>query len=108
MRYEYVASRIDESLMPGESAILIISENHGIQFPSDIEVFYVAPRALNELHKWIENWISNSQAQVSQSENNGEGEPKTDDARQAFIKRVAEEEDERDYDDVEDEDEVEE
>ena len=59
-RYEYVASRINESLMPDESAVLVISQNHGIQFPSDIEVFYVAPRALNDLHKWIDNWVRNS------------------------------------------------
>ena len=35
----------------------------------------------------------------------GEGEAEPDAARQAFIKRIADEEDERDYDDVGDEDE---
>ncbi len=52
-RYEYIASRINETLGEDNAAILFIRENHRIQFPSDIEVFSVAPPALDEIHRWL-------------------------------------------------------
>lgn len=53
MRYEYIANRINETLGEDNSAILFIRENHRVQFPSDIEVFSVAPPALDEIHRWL-------------------------------------------------------
>ena len=52
-RYEYIASRIDSTLKKDESAILIIGEGHRVQFPGDIQVFYIAPPALDELKRWV-------------------------------------------------------
>jgi hypothetical protein len=52
-RYELVAKRIDETLGPEEAGLLFASEDHRIQFPSDIKVFYVAPPALDEIHRWL-------------------------------------------------------
>ncbi|HLG51545.1 MAG TPA: hypothetical protein VKY56_07910 [Chloroflexota bacterium] len=52
-RYETMARRIDETLKPGESAVLLIQEDHAIQFPKDIQVFYIAPPALDEIHRWL-------------------------------------------------------
>ena len=52
-RYQYIAARIDETLNEDESAILIIGDNHRVQFPGDIQVFYIAPPALNDLRRWI-------------------------------------------------------
>lgn len=52
-RYVYIASRIDETLKEDESAILVIGDHHRVQFPSDIQVFYVAPPALDELRRWV-------------------------------------------------------
>ena len=57
MRYEYITTRIDETLIEDESAILIIGDNHRVQFPQDINVFYVAPPSLNELRLWIEEQL---------------------------------------------------
>ena len=54
-RYERMASKIDETLEEDESAILLVGDNHRVQFPSDIEVFYVSPPALNEIRRWIDN-----------------------------------------------------
>ena len=51
-RYQYIASRIDETLKEDESAILVIGDNHRVQFPNDIQVFYIAPPALDELRRW--------------------------------------------------------
>jgi len=53
LRYEYIGRRIDETLKPGEAAILFIREGHMVQFARDIEVFSVAPPALDEIHRWL-------------------------------------------------------
>ncbi len=52
-RYEVIAQRIDSTLKPEEAGLLFISEDHRVQFPSDIRVFYVAPPALDEIHRWL-------------------------------------------------------
>ena len=52
-RYEYIAKRINETLKENEAAILIIREGHMVQFPADIEVFIIAPPALDEIHRWL-------------------------------------------------------
>jgi len=52
-RYEHIANRINETLGEDNSAILFIRENHRVQFPSDIEVFSVAPPALDEINRWL-------------------------------------------------------
>lgn len=52
-RYEHIARRIDETLEPAEVGLLLISEGHQVQFPTGVEVFYVAPPALDELRRWL-------------------------------------------------------
>ena len=52
-RFEYMSKRIDETLQPGETAILFVRESHLLQFPRDIEVFSIAPPALDEVHRWV-------------------------------------------------------
>jgi hypothetical protein len=52
-RYEYVAQRITDTFKEGDVAMLIIREGHLVQFPPDIEVFIVAPPALNDIHRWL-------------------------------------------------------
>ena len=51
-RYEHIAQRIDETLKADEAGMLFIREGHMVQFPQDIEVFSVAPPALDEIHRW--------------------------------------------------------
>ncbi len=51
-RYEYIAQRIDDTLKANEVGILFIREGHMVQFPQDIEVFSVAPPALDEIRRW--------------------------------------------------------
>ncbi len=51
-RYEHIAKRINESLKPDQVGLLVIQEDHMVQFPSDIEVFTVAPPALDEIRRW--------------------------------------------------------
>ena len=52
-RCEHIAHRIDETLEANEVAILFIREGHHVQFPQDIEVFMVAPPALDAIHRWL-------------------------------------------------------
>jgi len=51
-RYEHIARRIDETLKANEVGMLFIREGHMVQFPQDIEVFSVAPPALDKIHRW--------------------------------------------------------
>ena len=57
-RYEHIANRIDTTLGGNEVGLLLVSERHQIQFPQDIEVFYVAPPALDEFRRWLRNWAA--------------------------------------------------
>lgn len=52
-RNDQLAKRIDETLGDGEIGILLMREGHQIQFPSDIQVFYVAPPGLDEIRRWL-------------------------------------------------------
>ena len=51
-RYECITQRIDKTLKANEVGLLFIREGHMVQFPQDIEVFSVAPPALDEIHRW--------------------------------------------------------
>ncbi len=52
-RKEHVTGVIDSTLESDDVGLLFASERHGLQFPSDIEVFSVVPPALDELHRWL-------------------------------------------------------
>jgi len=67
-RNEEMAKRLDETLQPAEAGILFISENYQLQFPSDIQVFYVSPPALDEIHRWLRDRA----AKTSPAGNEGE------------------------------------
>jgi hypothetical protein len=66
-RYELMAKRIDETLKDEEAGVLIIGEDHAVQFPLDIQVFYVAPPALDELHRLLRDHARASREQASAS-----------------------------------------
>jgi hypothetical protein len=52
-RNKHIAKRVDETLKPDEIGILLMRENHQVQFPADIQVIYVAPPALDEIKRWL-------------------------------------------------------
>ncbi len=52
-RNESIISRIDKTLQKDETGILIMRENHQLQFPADIQIIYVAPPALDEIKRWL-------------------------------------------------------
>ena len=66
-RYDHIAANIDSTLGENETGLLLISERHQVQFPSDIEVFYVSPPALDEYRRWFNNWMEQQQAAAAET-----------------------------------------
>jgi len=52
-RNEHIARRIDETLQADESAVLFMREGYHVQFPADIQVFYVAPPSLDVIQRTL-------------------------------------------------------
>lgn len=61
-RNEHFIQRIDETLGEDEVGLLMVGERHQLQFPQDIEVFYVAPPALDEYRRWVDAWLARQRA----------------------------------------------
>jgi|TARA_B100002003_G_scaffold224838_1_gene230452 hypothetical protein len=61
-RNEHIARQIDETLKADEIGVLFMREGHQVQFPSDIQVFYVAPPALDEIRRWLRDRETKPQA----------------------------------------------
>ena len=53
-RFEHMGARVEQTLGEGEVGVLFVREDHHIQFPSDIQVFYVAPPGLDALKRWMD------------------------------------------------------
>jgi hypothetical protein len=70
-RNEFIKKKIDESLKQNEIGILMMRENHQVQFPADIQVFYVSPPALDEVKRW-----SRDRANKPEEEESGKEETK--------------------------------
>ena len=60
-RYDHIAERIDATLGDDQVGLLMISEGHQVQFPADIEVFYVSPPALDDFRSWLQRWVAGQQ-----------------------------------------------
>lgn len=54
-RFDHIGKRISDTLQENEAGVLFISEGHRVQFPTDIQVFFVAPPALDSLKRWIDD-----------------------------------------------------
>ncbi|MCK4863611.1 MAG: hypothetical protein KAS25_04895 [Dehalococcoidales bacterium] len=65
-RNEHIARKIDETLKENETGILLMRENHQVQFPSDIQVFYIAPPALDEIKRWLRERENKSGQEIDQ------------------------------------------
>ena len=70
-RNEYIARQIDETLKADEIGLLFMREGHQVQFPPDIQVFYVAPPALDEIKRWLRDLTSSSQREAERSDKEG-------------------------------------
>lgn len=61
-RNAHIAGQIDETLKEDEIGIIFMREGHQVQFTQDIQVFYIAPPALDE----IKRWVRDQEAEASQ------------------------------------------
>ena len=52
-RNDIIARKIDEALLTDEIGILLLQEGHKVQFPEDIQLFYISPPELDELKRWL-------------------------------------------------------
>jgi hypothetical protein len=60
-RNEYIARRINETLQADEIGVLFMREGHQLQFPADVQVFYISPPQLDELRRWLRDHEAESQ-----------------------------------------------
>jgi len=78
-RNEYISKKLDESLKENESGILFMAEGHHIQFPSDIQIIYVAPPALDEVKRWLRDYEAKSKEQQADQSQSTEDTAETPD-----------------------------
>ena len=74
-RYERIAARIDETLKEGEAGALFIREDHRVQFPSDMRVFYVAPPGLDAVKRWIQDLVRAAAKAPKEAEESADDQP---------------------------------
>ena len=67
-RYQYISKTIDEGMKAGDVALLFIREGHLVQFPHDIDVFSVAPPALDEIHRWARDRASQREKNLEKTD----------------------------------------
>jgi len=68
-RNEGLAKTLDESLHEDEIGLLLMREGHQVQFPSDINVFYVSPPSLDEIKRWVRSREEEAQAAPAEPDN---------------------------------------
>ena len=60
-RYDHIAKRIKETLEDDEAGLLIMTEENRMSLqsylPSDIQVFLVRPPALNDVQRWLRDYM---------------------------------------------------
>ena len=78
-RYEHIANRIDSTLEEDGVGLLLISERHSVQFPPDMEVFYVSPPALDDFRRWLQNWAARQQQAMVKATSDDAGAVEADD-----------------------------
>ena len=71
-RYEHMATVIDETLGEDEAGLFVVNEDHQVQFPTDIQVFYISPPSLDEIKRWVgeqmRQMIADQEAAMRQAE----------------------------------------
>lgn len=72
-RNEVIAKRIDETLGADEIGIVLMAERHQVRFPVDIQLFYVAPPALDEINRWLRD--NQAKQEKEAAEEKTEAEP---------------------------------
>ena len=53
-RNKNLLNKISKELNIGSNGILFMREDHGLQFDSDTEIFYVSSNTISKVHDWLE------------------------------------------------------
>ena len=72
-RNQQIAAQIDATLKDDETGILFMREGHQVQFPQDIQVFYVAPPSLDEIKRHLREQEAAARAADTAQPNDAEG-----------------------------------
>ena len=62
-RFETISQKISDTMNTDDVALLFIAEGHGVQFESDVQVFYVSPPSANELRNAIRTHVEKQMAE---------------------------------------------
>ena len=89
-RFDHIGARIDETLKDSESGALFISEDHRVQFPTDVKVFYVAPPTLDALKRWIGDQVRLASERFRQPQESIEPEEAADSEQPAGSEQAGE------------------
>ena len=71
-RSRRMIERIDETLGENEAGVVCIREDHGLQFPPSLKIFYVAPRSMDALKRWVEEQMRAAAAPPADEPGGGE------------------------------------
>lgn len=71
-RIETITKKIDESLKNDELGLVLLREGHHVQFPTDIQVFYVAPPTLDALTRYVRERLEKTTPPEEQPSKNAE------------------------------------
>ncbi len=69
-RNEQIAENIDKTLKGDQIGVLLMREGHQVQFPSDIQVFYIAPPSLDKISRWLSDYKTRPPAKKESKNNN--------------------------------------
>ena len=64
-RNEGIENKINDCIQSAKLDLLLISDGHQVQFPADLEVFYVAPPALDDFRQWLQLWVQKQRTEYS-------------------------------------------
>jgi hypothetical protein len=56
---------IDDTLQPNEIGLLMMRENHQVQFSTNIQIFYISPPALDEIKRFIREQETKAKSEES-------------------------------------------
>jgi hypothetical protein len=71
-RNENIAKKIDDALQSEQAGVIFMREGHQVQLPADIQVFYVAPPALDELKRFAREKQEEAEKKAAAEETTGE------------------------------------
>jgi hypothetical protein len=81
-RNEAMAKNLDDALKEDEIGILLMREGHHVQFPSDIQVFYVSPPGLDELKRWFREREAELEAALQRELESAAGKSSEEDSKE--------------------------